>query len=250
MRLQASLFLALLSVLTLAVGVSGPGATAGSARCGSGTHGSQGYAYAGHQSTSVAHGVRATIAAIGTPAVQEGHVAGWVGVGGPASGPNGEDQWLQAGIASLPRTAPLLYVEITRAGAEPVFRALRFDVEPGERHEIAVLELAGRPGWWRVWVDGVPVTKPISLPGSSKRWKPIATAESWDGGRAVCNGFAFRFEGVSVARAPGGSWQPFVPGYRFRDRGFALRQLRPAGPGERTLARDSLRAFAFEAASA
>ena len=48
--------------------------------------------------------------------------------------------------------------------------------------------------------DGQPVTDPIVLPGSHKRWQPIATAESWNGGVATCNGFRFRFERVGVAQ--------------------------------------------------
>ncbi len=247
MRLRALLVLVGVLAAASGVAVSGLDAAANAARCGSGA---QGYSYAGHQSRTVAHGVRATIVALRAPTVTAGHVAGWVGLGGPGSGPNGEDQWLQAGIASLPGSAPLLYVEITRAGSGPVFRPIRFDVQAGEPHRIAVSELAGRPSWWRVLVDGRPVTKPISLPGSSGRWKPIATAESWNGGRAVCNGFAFRFEQVGVAARSGGTWRQFVPGYRFLDRGFALRQLHPTADGPGALARDRVLPFAFDAVAA
>ena len=87
-----------------------------------------------------------------------------------------------------------------------------------------------RPGVWRVWVDGKPMTDPIVLPGSHRIWKPIATAESWNGGVATCNGFGFRFERVGVARSLGGSWRTFAPGYTFEDRGYVVRQLRPAPP--------------------
>lgn len=249
MRPRALLLLP--AVLAAAIGAStlSAGASATPTRCSSGTHGSPGYAYAGHQASATGHGVRATITALRAPTVRNGHVAGWVGVGGPGSGPNGEDQWLQAGIASLPGTAPLLYAEIARAGAEPVFRALRYGVRPGERHRLAVMEIAARPGWWRVWLDGAPVTKPIELRGSSGRLKPIVTAESWNGDSPVCNGFAFRFEHVGLAASAGGSWRAFVPGYRFQDAGLGLRQLRPAPPGTRTLAADTVRPFAFEAVS-
>ena len=246
MRVWALVSLLALLAIVGAAGLS-PSAATGAAGCGAGAHGSRDYGYAGHQATATAHGVRAVITPLVAPSVRNGHVAGWVGVGGPGAGPNGEDQWLQAGIASLPGTGSLLYAEVTRAGAEPVFHSLRSEVRPGEPHRIAVIEIAARPHWWRIWVDGKPATKPIELPGSSKRWKPIATAESWNGGTAVCNGFAFRFEQVGVAGSPGGSWTPFVPGYRFLDRGFGLRQLQPAPAGVRTLARDTVRPFAFEA---
>jgi hypothetical protein len=101
-----------------------------------------------------------------------------------------------------------------------------------------------------VWVNGQPVTDPIVLEGSHKLWKPIATAESWNGGVATCNGFGFRFERVGVARSLGGSWRTFEPGHTFRDRGYVVRQLRPAPGGQRTLSADGIQAYAFDAASA
>ena len=140
-----------------------------------------------------------------------GHVAGWVGVGGPGQGANGETVWLQVGVASMPNTPTMIYAEITRAGKGPEFVPVLENVEVGESHRLAVLEMAGRPNVWRVWVDGKPVTKPLLLPGSTKRWRPIATAESWNGGRSVCNSFSFRFDGVSVATASGGAWPRSCP---------------------------------------
>jgi hypothetical protein len=245
--LRAFLVVSALLALATAVAWPGPRASASAGSCGSGEHGPRGYAYAGHQAVAVAHGIRATIAMLRTPRVREGHVAGWIGVGGPGAGARGRDQWLQAGVAALPGEAPLLYVEIMRAGGGPVFRPVQFDLRPGEHHQVAVTELAGRPSWWRVWVDGKPVTEPISLPGSSNRWKPIATAEAWNGGKAVCNAFAFRFEQVGVAQRLGGAWAQFVPGYRFLDRGLSLRQLRPTANGARVLAAGAIPPFAFEA---
>ena len=123
--------------------------------------------------------------------------------------------WLQTGIASLPNTPPMVYAEITRAGRDPVFVPLLQNVQVGERHRLAVLEMSRRPGVWRVWVDGKPMTDPIVFPGSHRIWKPIATAESWNGGVATCNGFGFRFEHVGTARSLGGSWRTFAPGYTF-----------------------------------
>jgi hypothetical protein len=69
------------------------------------------------------------------------------------------------------------------------------------------------------------VTNPIFLRGSSLRWAPIATAESWNGGHGACNRFSFRFEHVSVSRSPGGSWLAFKPGYKFLDSGYSVRTL-------------------------
>ena len=144
----------------------------------------------------------------------------------------------------------MVYAEVTRPGRDASFLPLHEDVAVGESHRLAVLEMNGRPGVWRVWLDGRPVTDPIPLPGSHRRWEPLATAESWNGGVATCNGFGFRFERVGVARSLGGSWQPFVPGYTFRDRGYQVRQLSPTPRGHRTLSADSLEAYAFDALSA
>jgi hypothetical protein len=227
-----------------------PTGKAGEVGCGSGTHGSVGYAYAGHESVQVGNGVRATITALREPSVTAGHAAGWIGLGGKGAGPNGETMWLQTGVAALPRTPLMLYAEITRAGQDPVFLPLRSNVQVGEKHRLAVLEMNRRPGVWRIWLDGQPVTDPIVLPGSHERWQPMATAESWNGGVATCNGFRFRFEQVGVAQALGGSWRPFVPGYTFRDRGYVIRQLRPLPRSQRTLASDPIPPYAFDARSA
>ena len=250
MRRVAAISFALAGLAALAVFLSPAGANSDSLACGSGTHGSAGYAYAGLQSNRVGSGVRATITAFRQPAVAAGHAAGWIGVGGPKAGPNGETMWLQTGVAALPGTPLMVYAEITRPGSEPAFLPLRQDVSVGESHRLAVLEMSRRPGVWRVWLDGQPVTDPIVLPGSHKRWQPLATAESWNGGAATCNGFGFRFEQVAVARSLGGSWQTFEPGYTFRDRGYAVRQLSPAPAGQRTLSAGAPQAYAFDALSA
>ena len=190
--------------------------------------------------------MRARVSLLTRPEVEAGHAAAWIGVGGPDSGPNGEDEWIQVGIASLPNLDPMLYAEITRPGRAAV-RPARGQVPVGATRSLAVLEMNKQPGYWRVWVDGNPVTAPILLPGSSGRWQPIATAESWNGGQAICNRFAFRFErrGGLARRLV----HQFRPGYRFLDRGYSLRQLRPSPGGARTLAADSIRPFAFEAVS-
>jgi hypothetical protein len=199
-------------------------ATAGRSLC-LGAKGT-GYTYAGHQATHRGHGVRATITALEAPRVRAGHVAGWVGVGGPGQGPNGEDAWIQAGIASVPGTAPFSYVEIARPGSEhPELRIVEEGLAPGRPHRFAVLEMGRRPGWWRVWIDGQPMTEPISLPGSHGRWAPIATAESFAESPSACNAFSFRFEGVAVSYGGGGSWRPFVSGTRFLDGANDLREL-------------------------
>jgi hypothetical protein len=198
-------------------------ATAGRA-CMSGAR-AGGYSYAGHQASQRGHGVRATITATRSPSVDAGHVAGWIGVGGPGQGVNGEDAWIQAGIASTPGMGAFLYAEVTRDGRRPEFILIAEGVAVGESHRIAVLETSGRPGWWQVSVDGKTVVDPVRLRGSSGRWAPIATAESWNAGKPSCNAFGYRFERVAVSHARGTSWRPFVPGHRFLDGAHELRKL-------------------------
>jgi hypothetical protein len=215
--------------------------------------GNGGYTYAGHQASDRGHGVRATITPTRALQVASGHVAGWVGVGGPGQGANGEDAWIQVGIASVQEAEPYLYAEIARGGRYPRLTILDDSVQVGESRSVAVLEVAGKPGSWRVWVDGKPATAPVALRGSSGRWAPIATAESWNGGRAACNEFAFRFERVSVAHNSDGVWRPFVSGHRFLDGGHKLREIAaaPAASGADTRGLSSTRPlpYAFVASS-
>ena len=212
-------------LLAALVGASGT-ASARSAACATGNGG---YTYAGHQANRLGHGVRATITQMQVPDVASGHVAGWVGVGGPGQGPNGTDEWIQVGVASVPGIPSFLYAEVTRPGRAPQLMILEDEVVVGDSKRVAVLEMSRRAGWWRVWVDGSPATAPIRLRGSSGRWAPIATAESWNGGDAVCNAFSFRFEQVSVSHGRGGSWFEFKPGYHFLDGNYKVRTLASAG---------------------
>jgi hypothetical protein len=246
-RSRLALCLVVSSLAVVAVGTAAYAASASTkgASCG----GKSGYRYAGHQSTRTGHGVRAIITAVRQPTTAAGHVAGWVGVGGPGQGPNGENEWLQVGFASFAGTPNALYAEVTRPGADPEFILLERLVPIGSPRHVAVLEMSKRPGTWRVWVEGDPVTEPISLPGSADRWAPIATAESWLDGNGSCNAFSFRFEQVGVAQGRGGSWRPFVPGYRFLDEGLRLRPLTPT-PGARTLTATGPEPYAFLASTA
>jgi hypothetical protein len=237
--------------LTTAVGV-GTSAPSGSRACIAAGARTGGYTYAGHQATRTGHGIRATISAVREPSVTAGHVAGWIGLGGPGLGPNGTDMWIQAGLATVPELGTFLYAEVARPGHAPHFTLLEEGVPVGESRRLAVLEMSKRPERWRIWVDGHPVTKPIYLRGSAERWAPIATAESWDGGERTCNGFAFRFERVSVSHGRGGSWFAFRPGYHFQDGNYLLRQLAAAprpGTFERHLARRGPAPYAFVAAT-
>ena len=174
-----------------------------------------GYSYAGLGATAPAFGIGATVTPLSGFDVVYGHVASWVGVGGPHQGPNGSDEWLQVGFISFPElTGNNLYYELTLPNRPPTYHQLATNLPMGKPARFAVLEMHGRPDWWRVWLNGSPASKPIYMPGSHRRWAPIATAESWDGGTAgACNGFLYRFHKVSIAQAPGGGWQQLVRGY-------------------------------------
>jgi hypothetical protein len=238
-------------LLAVLVGASGT-ANAGSGACRASGAGTNGYTYAGHQAFRASHGVRATITQARPPEVSAGHVAGWIGVGGPGQGVNGTDEWIQVGLATVPGADPFLYVEVTRPGRAPSFQLVEQDVAVGVSRRVAVLEMSGRPNWWRIWVDGDPVTNPIFLRGSSLRWSPIATAESWNGGVSACNEFSFRFERVSVSRALGGSWFMFQPGYKFLDGSYRVRTLAGGARTEkvaRTLSGAGPAPYAFVASS-
>ena len=229
-RVSFRVLLALLAGALLAASFAGGSSTAsaGAQACGADVAGNGGYTYAGHQASHHGHGVRATVTPTRALEVQAGHVSGWVGVGGPGQGANGEDAWIQVGIASMNGMEPFLYAEITRGGRTPQFILLEAGAKIGQPRSLAVLEMGRKPGFWRVWVDGTPRTKPVRLRGSSGRWAPIATAESWNGGEAACNRFAYRFERVSVSYGGGGSWKPFVSAHRFLDSGYQLRALATA----------------------
>jgi len=185
-------------------------AVAEAVACGTG-----GYSYAGVAAPGHAYGISASITPLPAFSVLSGHVAGWVGVGGPGEGPDGTDEWLQVGFSGFPwASESSLYYELTLPGRSPTYHEIATGLSSGTAERVAVLEIHGRRNWWRVWVNGSPASRPIHLPGSHGRWAPIATAESWDGGTGGdCNGFLYRFNGVTLAHAPGGAWQPLSGGY-------------------------------------
>jgi hypothetical protein len=181
----------------------------------------RGYAYAGAQDARVGHGIEATVLALTPPSVGDGDIAAWVGVGGPGQGSGGRDAWIQIGLNAFPGGLSHLYYEVDQPGTGVRYHELAATVAIGRRYHLAVLETAQRPGWWRVWLDGAPVSPAFYLAGS-ERWRPIFTAERWSAAARTCNRFAYRFEHVRVARAAGGSWTPFVFGSRFHDPGYRL----------------------------
>ena len=200
---------ALVAAATLAAACAFAGtARAGvtSTICGEGT-----YAYAGLGGREAASGVSATIVPAAAPIVRAGHVDGWVGVGGPGMGPNGSDEWIQVGLTSVPNESQSsVYYEIVRPGHADVTRELRHVVRVGEVHTFAVRELAARPNWWRVWLDGAPASARVYLPASHARWTAQAVGESWAGETSgLCNAYAYGFSNVRFASARDGVWDTF-----------------------------------------
>jgi hypothetical protein len=96
------------------------------------------------------------------------------------------------------------------------------NVPNGRPLRVAVLETAASPGVWRVWVNRRPVTPPIALAGSHGTLAPMAMGESWDGGQPACNRYAYRFENVSIAAVPGGSWRPARDATVLQDPGYRV----------------------------
>lgn len=184
------------------------------------------YSYAGVVGTHASSGVSARLSALAAPDLRWGHVAAWVGVGGAGAGPNGADEWLQVGLSGYDSSASNnLYFEYTRPGTPPTYTQIAANVAVGAPHTVSVLEVARRPGWWRVWVDGRAVSPALRLPGSHAAWQPMVVAESWNGGHAVCNTFAYRFD--TLRTSFGGGWSPFTNATRVVDPGYRLVRRTP-----------------------
>lgn len=181
-----------------------------------------GYAYAGVQTEAAVRGISAVVTAVDTVTVEAGHIAGWVGVGGVDAGPGGTDAWLQVGLNSLPGIpGSTLYYEFKQPNGAPVYRELETEVPAGAGRRVAVLEMRGRPGWWRVWVNGRAASDPVYLPLRRDARFATITAESRNPG-ATCNTLGFRFAAVSFTATPGGKWRPVGESLSFQDRGYRL----------------------------
>jgi hypothetical protein len=187
----------------------------------------RGYSYAGLYGATHASGVGATLSMLDEPSVAEGHVAAWVGLGGPGLGPHDTDEWLQVGLASFADSPDgHLYYELARPGHEPEYTELGPVIHPGEKVRVAVLELPFARDTWIV-VSSIGLAGPFYLPRSHGAWQPVATAESWDAGGSQCNRYAYRFGAVQVAR-PNGTWNPLRHGVQLQDPGWRLHRSSPS----------------------
>ena len=189
--------------------------------------GATGYTYAGLVGQKGPLGISATLTALEAPAVQRGHVAAWVGVGGPNEAPDGTAEWLQVGLNSGRGSWNILYYEYARPGIPVQYVQLAAGVPIGHSVRVAVLKCAAGRDHWRVWVDGRSASDPISLPASAGRLTPVATAENYDGNTAgVVNTFSYSLTGIKVATAAGGVWRPLTSGLLRQDGG--VRMMRSA----------------------
>jgi hypothetical protein len=210
--------LATFATLFLVFLVAAPAEGGSSAATGCGV---QAFSYAGLQANNKAHGISATVDTTSAPAVSDGHVGGWIGLGGTAAGPNGAAEWIQTGLAAFASDdTSQMYYEVTVAGSQPKYVELGSDIGSGVAHHFAVLEMAGKKSWWRVWVDNKPVSPPIYLPGSDDKWYPQAVAENWNGNTGACNTYSYKFSNVSLAQNSGGVWRPLTSSYTFQDAGY------------------------------
>jgi len=187
--------------------------------------GSSGYAYAGLGASQRAYGVATWLQSVAAPEVLSGHVAGWVGVGGPGAGPNGTDEWIQVGFSAFPGGSTSLYYEVALPHQAPQYHEVAAGLPAGSTHKVAVVELRTRRSWWSVVVDDHAVGDPVYLPGSHGAWRPLATTETWGAGSFVCNRFSYRFGSVSVATRPGGGWQRLRSHYTFQNHGYRIKSL-------------------------
>jgi hypothetical protein len=172
------------------------------------------YSYAGIIGWHATRGIMATVEVTTGPQIVHGHVAAWVGVGGVGSGPGGTNEWLQVGLAATESATTRIYYELAEPHAIPRFVTLHGEVAVGQHHRVGVIEVIRRPNWWRIWLDGAPVTQPIHLRSSHNHWAPVATSESWNGGVPSCNAFCYRFMNVRSASAGHETWRPLTNAYR------------------------------------
>lgn len=187
---------------------------------------SKAYAYAGLFSDIPALGIEALVTTTAAAEVPSGHVAAWLGVGGPNAGPKGQAEWLQAGVNTQAGIGSELYVEITRPGAPIKYLTLATAVAPGSSYHLVVAQLPERPNVWHVLVNGKLATGPIFLPGST-HFEPMAMTESWNGGTPTCNGFNYNFDQLRIRT--NGSWKAMTQTSVLSDLGFKVVDRTNAG---------------------
>jgi hypothetical protein len=184
------------------------------------------FAYAGLFSNVPGQGIETVVTTMAAAQVPSGHVAGWIGVGGPDAGPGGQAEWLQTGVNTRAGGGTELYAEITQPGVLTKYVRLAAEVAPGSSYHLAVAQVPGKPNVWHVLLNGKPATGRIYLPGSS-RFAPMAMSESWNGGTPSCNGFNYRFDHLRIRT--NGSWRALTNASVLSDSGYKVIDRTNAG---------------------
>jgi hypothetical protein len=169
-----------------------------------------GYSYAGISSKGEVDGAAATITVTRAASVQAGHVAAWLGIGGPSAGPGGIDEWIQVGLADIAGASGVrLYYEAKR-GEYYRYGELPASVAVGSPHRLQLLESASRHDWWQASVDGTPVGPSVFLPGSGNAWPAQVVTENWPSHTTTCNAFSFEFTRIAVRSSHASTLTPIA----------------------------------------
>jgi hypothetical protein len=175
------------------------------------------YDYAGVQQGGPGAGIQVQLANMRTPDVNaNGHVAGWVGVGGPGLGPNGTDEWVQVGYAGFAGGNTQIYYEVAQPNIAPQYHQVNADVPLNAKYLMAVSEV--QKNSWQVSLNGKPVSPLISLPSSDGKFSPQAIGETWNGGTTICNSYSYGFGNYQVAQKPGSSWIAGKAGFKWQNK--------------------------------
>jgi hypothetical protein len=186
----------------------------------------KGYSYSGLQGGRAVTGVRATIEVMESPKVTDGHVAGWIGIGGTDLGPGGVAQWLQTGYSAWAPDYMQMYYELTLPGQATTYHMLKQQVAVGEVHTVALMETKSK-GSWRVWLDGKPASPIYHLRGSHARYKPQGVGENWTTTKS-CNSYDWLFTTVGVQLHRGWRWTTGrKPAYEWNDKGYKVTLMPP-----------------------
>ena len=179
--------------------------------------GNPGYSYAGVLSAKRTAGVSAVITAPVAPTVESGNVSGWVGVGRAAV--PGKRGMLRAGLLAGADGHIRIYYEMRRPTGW--IRHLGPAVQAGESHRLRVARVPNHKKRWKIVIDGRFVNS-FRMSNQPRKFRAMATAESWDGGTSVCNRFHYSFGAVRVKKH--GHWQRLASPAVIEDPGYAVVQ--------------------------
>ena len=201
--LRISSILALLSAVVFLVAPA-QGGKSSAKSCGK-----QEFAYAGFQAEETAHGVRTGIAQLAPPDLSDGHVGGWIGVGGTERGPGRRGRVAPGRARGVQRRRPdeqaVLRGDGRRRGAD-VLRARAERRARRRSTDVAVLEMAraqvvvARLGRRQARSARRSTFRAATAPGTRRRWRRTGTAAP-----APATATRYRFTNVTLAHANGGA---------------------------------------------